>query len=109
MGVAIKDRNLPGIPQCDRWDFFRWSLIIFDTSIGDVLILFTTGTPCCFGRKVTSSSEFWTVDFEAKCWFRILDLFWDSFTILPFSSRGGIAENFLLFKSFVRIDIKFSA
>ena len=35
MGVAIKLRNLPGIPQCEEFDLFN-PLINLDTSIGDV-------------------------------------------------------------------------
>ena len=37
IGVAMSDKNLPGTPQCEKLDFFRL-LIIFDTSIGDVLM-----------------------------------------------------------------------
>ena len=38
IGVAIKDKNFPGTPQCDEQDFLM-SRQSFATSIGDVLIL----------------------------------------------------------------------
>ena len=104
MGVAINDKNLPGIPQWDRWDFFKWSLIILDTSIGDVFIVSTEGMLGFFGKYGTSSSGFGTVDFEAKCLLSksLFVLFSD--IVCPFSSKGGIDEYFLLFSSLVRIE-----
>ena len=36
MGVAIRPRNLPGIPQLENRDFFKLSLMTLAISIGDV-------------------------------------------------------------------------
>ena len=68
MGVAIRERNLPGIPHWDWLDFFI-DLMIFDSSIGLVLIADKsdkTSNLCSCGG---TSSGLGTVALLAKCWF----------------------------------------
>ena len=43
IGVDIRDINLPGIPQCDKYDCFS-ALVIFAVSRGDVFIISKIGT-----------------------------------------------------------------
>ena len=89
IGVAISDKNLPGIPQYDILDFFN-SLIIFETSNGDVLNLLR-GSIIFLGVSVgVSSSLLGTLDLEEKCLLRISRFCLLSLITLLFSDKGGI-------------------
>ena len=48
-GVDIKDMNLPGIPQCDKYDCLS-SRVIFAVSRGEVLIISKSGIFSFFSR-----------------------------------------------------------
>ena len=109
IGVAISPRNFQGTPQYDEFEFFRVDLIILAVCSGLVVILLKLEKQCFCSNSGTSSSDPGTVDFLAKCWFKILPCCLGSLTIKPFSRRGGIGENFWLFKSFVRIQNFFLA
>ena len=68
--------------------------------------MLTEGIFGLFGKNGTSSSALGTEAFEAKCLFSKSLFCLDSEIICPFSSKGGIEEYFLLFRSFVRIEEK---
>ena len=71
MGVAIRLRNFPEIPQCEMWDFFKF-LIIFPISNGLVLRLDKVGIFANFSRFGAGSSWFGTEDFDEKKLLKIL-------------------------------------
>ena len=92
-GVAIMPRNLPGIPQWDTHDFFKWSLITLDTSIGEVLIELIFGMLGLLDKGGTWSLGFVTVALAEKWLFNKLLFSWLSVTVLLFSIRDGMDEN----------------
>ena len=92
-GVAIRPRNLPGIPQWDWHDFFKWSLMTFEISIGDVFIESSRGISGLFGKKGTFSFGLGTVALSAKWLFNKLLFSPSLVTVLPFSINAGIEEN----------------
>ena len=57
--------QLPGIPQWDKYDFFIF-LMIFATSIGEVLSVFKGLIPSFLCKRGTGSFGLFTVAFEAK-------------------------------------------
>ena len=57
IGVAIKDKNLPGIPQYEEFDFLI-SLQNFATSIGEVFRLERADVILSFSNRLGTGSEF---------------------------------------------------
>ena len=102
IGVEIRWINFPGIPQCDKWDFLIF-LIILATSSGDVFTILRGVIPSVFSKTGTGSSLFRTVDFEAKKLLKILLCCNGSWTVTLFSINGGTLENLLFFMSLNRI------
>ena len=109
IGVAMRPKNLPGIPQYEIQDFLKWSQIIFEISIGDVFIQSTIGISGFGGKIGTSLSGFGTVALLAKWLFKILLFSCSDFTVLPFSIKDGIDEYFWFFISLRRIENFFFA
>ena len=93
IGVEIILINLPGIPQCERCDFFKF-LINLANSNGLVFKLLRDGTPSFLSRLGAGSFEFGTVDFDAKYWLNILLFSFGSFITLSFSTSGGVLWKF---------------
>ena len=71
IGVEISEINLPGIPQYEEQDCFT-TLIIWATSMGEVLIVSNKGIFSLTSTKGTSSSAPFTVDFDEKWLFKML-------------------------------------
>ena len=64
-GVDIRLINLPGIPQCDIFDFLS-PLMIFATSIGEVFMLLTSVIFSSLSNIGTLSFSPTTLAFETK-------------------------------------------
>ena len=102
IGVEIILKYFPGIPQCDKWDFFKFR-IIFANSKGLVFNKFSVDTPSLRSRVGAGSFGFGTEDFEEKNVLNILLFSSGSFITISFSTRGGVLQNLLFFISLIRI------
>ena len=105
IGDVIKLINFPGSPHWEKCEFLIF-LINLATSNGDVLIQFNDGIPslrCKFG---TWSLGLFTEDFDANKSLYILLCCFGSWTVISFSTKGGIFVNLLFFISFNKIEKK---
>ena len=102
IGVEIRLINLPGIPQYDMCDFFKF-LIILPNSKGLVFSEFKGETFSFCSRLGAGSSGFGTVDLDEKNVLKILLFSRGSFIVTSSSTRGGVLQNLLFFINFNKI------
>ena len=94
--------NFPGIPQCEKYDFFMLRIILA-TSKGEVFRTFIVATPSFLIKFGAGSSGFGTVDLDEKYLLKILLCCNGSWIVQSFSTKGGIVENLLFFINFSKI------
>ena len=94
IGVEIILKYFPGIPQCDKWDFFKFR-IIFANSKGLVFNEFNGGMCSKRSRCGAGSLWFWTVDLDAKKLLKILLFSCGTLITESFSTKGGVLQNLL--------------